>query len=301
MDEILLFSIVISILVIVLCGLYFAKSKSSQNEKQKTRRRAAIPTRNEDGQIVADQERLVAAGPRGRRGARMQRRPQPTSNVVEEPENDIENDEDEEGNVPKKTEGKIGKKKMEKLQVCSIERKHYSVISQILNNGTTLKINIPILKPIRISLPFHIKQVNFQQKADKKANREAEIQLREEEKKKKELEDAEREKAALKEKEEEERAEEEEKRRKEEKERKEEEEYRKLAASFIVDEEGFGENSCADGGDAENQLQVFIQYIKVYISSSILEMGSPQFSNGGPKVSMGVCMPHHQESSRLVK
>merc|ERR1712241_213875 len=108
MDELLLFSIVISILVIVLCGLYFAKSKSSQ--KEKTRRRAAIPTRNEDGQIVADQERLVAAGPRGRRGARMQRRPQPTSNVVEEPENDIENDDDEEGNVPKKTEGKIGKK-----------------------------------------------------------------------------------------------------------------------------------------------------------------------------------------------
>lgn len=93
------------------------------------------------------------------------------------------------------------------------------------------------------------------------------MQFREEEKKKKELEDAEREKVTLKEKEEEERAEEEERRRKEEKERKEEEEYRKLAASFIVDEEGFDENSCVDGADAENQLQIFIQYIKVYLAT----------------------------------
>ena len=88
------------------------------------------------------------------------------------------------------------------------------------------------------------------------------LQIREEEKKKQELEDAEKEKAALKEKEEEERAEEEERRRKEEKERREEEEYRKLAESFIVDEEGYDETSGADG-DSENQLQVFIQYIKV--------------------------------------
>ena len=88
--------------------------------------------------------------------------------------------------------------------------------------------------------------------------------MREEEKKKKELEDADREKAAIKEKEEQEKLDEEEKRLKEEKERKEEEEYRKLAASFIVDEEGYDESSCIDGEDQENQLQVFIQYIKVY-------------------------------------
>ena len=88
--------------------------------------------------------------------------------------------------------------------------------------------------------------------------------MREDEKKKKELEDADREKAAIKEKEEQERLDEEEKRMKEEKERKEEEEYRKLAASFIVDEEGYDESSCLDGEDQENQLQVFIQYIKVY-------------------------------------
>ena len=88
------------------------------------------------------------------------------------------------------------------------------------------------------------------------------LQIREEEKKKQELEDAERVKASLKEKEEEERAEEEERKRKEEKERKEEEEYRKLAASFTLDEEGFDETSGADA-DSENQLQLFIQYIKV--------------------------------------
>jgi len=87
------------------------------------------------------------------------------------------------------------------------------------------------------------------------------LQMREEEKKKQDLEDAEKEKARQKEKEEEERAEEEERKRKEEKERKEEEEYRKLAASFTLDEEGFDETSGGDG-DSENQLQIFIQYIK---------------------------------------
>ena len=91
------------------------------------------------------------------------------------------------------------------------------------------------------------------------------LQMREEEKKKQDLEDAEKEKARQKEKEEEERAEEEERRRKEEKERKEEEEYRKLAASFTLDEEGFDETSGGDG-DSENQLQIFIQYIKVGLS-----------------------------------
>ena len=89
------------------------------------------------------------------------------------------------------------------------------------------------------------------------------LQMREEEKKKQEQEDAEKAKIALKEKQEEDRAEEEEKRRKEEKERKEEEEYRKLAESFIVDEEGFDETNGGES-DGENQLQVFIQYIKVY-------------------------------------
>ena len=87
--------------------------------------------------------------------------------------------------------------------------------------------------------------------------------MREEDKKKKELEDAEREKSSLREKEEQERADEEERKRKEEKERKEEEEYRKLAAAFTLEEEGFDESSTLDDGDEENQLQIFIQYIKV--------------------------------------
>ena len=118
MDEVLIYSIIISLLVILLCGLYFAKTQSSsKDEREKSRRRAAIPTRDEDGHIVADQERLVAAGPRGRRGARMQRRPQATSNTVEENEDDNDNDEDNEEVTSQKIEGKIGKKKMEKLQV----------------------------------------------------------------------------------------------------------------------------------------------------------------------------------------
>ena len=118
MDEVLIYSIIISLLVILLCGLYFAKSKSSsKDERERSRRRAAIPTRDEDGNIVADQERLVAAGPRGRRGARMIRRPQAASNTVEEDESDNINDEDNDEGTSKKIEGKIGKKKMEKLQV----------------------------------------------------------------------------------------------------------------------------------------------------------------------------------------
>ena len=122
MDEGLLFSTVIGILVLVLCGLYFAKCKSSQDEKKKTRRRAAIPAINEDGQIIPDQQRLVARGPGGRR-PRTLRRPQPTMNVVEESEYVIE-DEDGEGDASQKIDGKIGKKKMEKLQVSNIPKKH---------------------------------------------------------------------------------------------------------------------------------------------------------------------------------
>jgi hypothetical protein len=122
MDEGLLFSTVIGILVLLLCGLYFAKSKSSQDEKKKTRRRAAIPAINEDGQIIPDQQRLVARGPGGRR-PRTLRRPQPTMNVVEESENVIE-DQNDEGDASQKIDGKIGKKKMEKLQVSNIPKKH---------------------------------------------------------------------------------------------------------------------------------------------------------------------------------
>ena len=104
------------------------------------------------------------------------------------------------------------------------------------------------------------------------------LQMREEEKKKQEQEDAEKAKIALKEKQEEERAEEEERRRKEEKERKEEEEYRKLAESFIVDEEGFDETNGGES-DSENQLQVFIQYIKVMLFNFIrLTTGKIQIS-----------------------
>ena len=139
MDEVFILSVVISILVIVLCGLYFTKSKSSsRDEKERSRRRAAIPTRGEDGQIVQNQEMLVAAGPRGRRGARMQRRPQVAANTVEENENDNLSDEDNEDNAPKKIEGKIGKKKMEKLQVFS--NNIHVILKEILRSLVTSMI-----------------------------------------------------------------------------------------------------------------------------------------------------------------
>ena len=59
---------------------------------------------------------------------------------------------------------------------------------------------------------------------------------------------------------EEEREEEAERKRIEEKERKEHEEYLKLKASFQLEEEGFDEEQ---EDDSANQLQAFIQYIKV--------------------------------------
>ena len=116
MADVYLYFAILASLAVILIGLLFLKSKSSDNEEtNKVRRtRAAIPNRDEDGQIVN-------IGPRGRRGAgpRVRRR-----NVQEEPEpeeeldrgeadNQSDNEEDSTSKIPS---GKIGKKKLEKLQ-----------------------------------------------------------------------------------------------------------------------------------------------------------------------------------------
>ena len=74
MDQLTLFIAIFATLAVLLAGLLFLKSQtSSSGSETKTgaRRRAAVPNRDEDGQIVN-----AGPGPRGRRGAgpRMHRR-----------------------------------------------------------------------------------------------------------------------------------------------------------------------------------------------------------------------------------
>ena len=71
MDDLTLYIAIFATLAVLLCGLLFLKSKTSNEEEKKpaARRRAAVPNRDEDGQIIN-------TGPRGRRGGgpRMRRR-----------------------------------------------------------------------------------------------------------------------------------------------------------------------------------------------------------------------------------
>lgn len=97
------------------------------------------------------------------------------------------------------------------------------------------------------------------EKEERRLQREAEEQEREERRKQQEERDEERRIQEQKEKEEEERELEAERKIKEEKERREHEEYLKLKEMFSVDEEGQAE---VEADDSENQLQMFIKYIK---------------------------------------
>ena len=119
MQDLNLYIAIFASLAVALIGLIFLKSKSSDSsddKKSQTRRRAAIPTRDEDGQIVG-----TGPGPRGRRGGGRMRRRQVQDEVEDEPQIEVENVEagsdDEENTDIKAPSGKIGKKKMEKLQV----------------------------------------------------------------------------------------------------------------------------------------------------------------------------------------
>ncbi|KAF2893580.1 hypothetical protein ILUMI_12609 [Ignelater luminosus] len=103
------------------------------------------------------------------------------------------------------------------------------------------------------------KRAKLEAKAEKKAQREAEEQLRQEKKKREQLAEEERRKVEEKKLAEEKRLEEEERKAKEEKERREHEEYLKMKEAFVVEEEGFEEG---DGGEQQNLLQEFVNYIK---------------------------------------
>jgi len=202
MEDLHLYGAILATLVVILLGLMFLKSQSSNSNEVKTgavRRRAAIPNRDEDGQIVASEGPRQRGGPGGGR-RRMQRRTQvqeeePLEDVIDEPRADGGSESDEEGNLAK-LPGKIGKKKQQKLE----------------------------------------------DKAEKKKQREAEEKEREERKKRLEKEEQERKLKEAKDQEQEQKQLEEEQRIREEKERKEYEEYLKLKESFMVDEEGFDED-----------------------------------------------------------
>lgn len=112
---------ILAALLLMLLGLYVFKSKdssSSESENKKSRRRADIPNRDEDGQIIQEGPR-TQRGPAGA-GRRMRRRvpvqeEEPEQDVIDEPREDGEIESDEEGNLAKFS-GKVGKKKLLKME-----------------------------------------------------------------------------------------------------------------------------------------------------------------------------------------
>jgi len=120
MEDLQLYGAILAALVVILLGLMFLKSQSSSASEAKTgavRRRAAIPNRDGDGQIIADGPRQRGPGG-GRR--RMQRRTQvqdeePVEDVIDEPRAN-DGSESEDDGTQAKLPGKIGKKKQQKLE-----------------------------------------------------------------------------------------------------------------------------------------------------------------------------------------
>jgi hypothetical protein len=104
------------------------------------------------------------------------------------------------------------------------------------------------------------KRMKLQAKAEKRANRESELQEREERKQRQQLLDEERKREDDKFKAEETKRLEEEKRIKEEEEKRELEEYLKMKEAFAVEEEGYDED--AEETQTTNKLQLFIEYIQ---------------------------------------
>ena len=108
MDQFTLGLAILATLVVILVGLLFLKSQSPTEEKKSKRRVAAIPNRDQDGQIIQ-----AGPGPRGRRGGgpRMRRRveeePEPEPEIVP----DHSDASDEEAAEKSKIPAKMGKKK----------------------------------------------------------------------------------------------------------------------------------------------------------------------------------------------
>ncbi|GIY90438.1 DDRGK domain-containing protein 1 [Caerostris darwini] len=103
------------------------------------------------------------------------------------------------------------------------------------------------------------KRKKLELKAEKRRDRERELEEREERKQRQKLLDERKKLEDLKQQEEEQKREEEEKALKEEQERKEQEEYLKLKESFAIEEEGFDQEESIEEG---NKFQEFIDYIK---------------------------------------
>lgn len=103
------------------------------------------------------------------------------------------------------------------------------------------------------------KRAKLEAKAEKRQQREAELQLREERKKREALIEEERRKDEQREEEVERKREEVERLAREEQERREHEEYLKMKAAFQVEEEGYDE---CDEDEKENLLRTFIEYIQ---------------------------------------
>jgi len=182
----------------------------------------------EGGEERRRPQEAVARGPGGRRPGRL-RRPVERNDDSEEEERNEELEELEEAGI-KVPDGKIGKKKMEKLQAKADKK-----------------------------LQREAAEREREENKKKREKLEEEDRLKREKEKEEERLQEEEERRIREEKEEERLQEEEERRIREEKEKKEQEEYEKLKAAFSVEDEGC---DAEEEGDEENKLLKFVNYIK---------------------------------------
>lgn len=130
MVDVAVIGVVVAILAVILAVLIYVKNSSDDTASSGTgRRRAAVPTRDETGQIVG---RQAPARPGGRRGgARMRRQVQEDEpEAVADDNADGGGGSDGEDDVRNVPSGKMGKKKLEKLAAKAEKKKEREAMEQ---------------------------------------------------------------------------------------------------------------------------------------------------------------------------
>jgi hypothetical protein len=125
MENLYLYIAIFATLAVLLIGLLFLKTSSSleePSEARSNRRRAAVPNRDEDGQIIT-----TGPGPRGRRGGPRIRRQavEEAAEIVDAAEDDVDrgSDDEDEGHVAREFKT-MGKKKTEKMEAKAEKKRH---------------------------------------------------------------------------------------------------------------------------------------------------------------------------------